>query len=423
MIRTLTLLFVLLAGAVVWFRFQPDNPDGQIGTAVKQDPSRERPPQTEHPVLPSRSMGRGLPDKGEWRGKPVFRDLNGDGKTDLVASIRRFDKHKIADGMHVWLGDGTGGWTPCDKGLPTDMGYGGTDAGDVNGDGRPDLVYSGHDTPPRVFLNFLNFEGQNEWVALQSMADLNGTSCSDVALGDFDRDGFADLAIMGFFPDTGGLYVLAGVGTGEWKPKHQLMPKHDYGAIVRFVDLDGDGRVELIAATSAGPKVWGFVDGAWVDQSEGLPTTAGEGEISGIVRGIAAKDLDGDGLAELVVAGLPNGVHSPVRLFRRVAGQWALWGSGLPSGESCFDVVFAQLGQEGTGLFLAGQHGVLVVRCGRDGACAVLGRIAGTEGVLNVGAGDVDGNGTDEVLVIGQRGLQLYAFDESGSPAKEGVVR
>jgi hypothetical protein len=426
MIRLLTISFLLLLGAVIWFRREPASA-GVPSTPYERLAEAGRKEQDAawrlHPTLHVRSLGNGLPDTGEWRGKPVLQDLNGDGKLDLVTSIRRLDKHTIADGIRVYLGDGAGNWKLCDTGLAKDMGYGGADIADLNADGRPDLVYSGHDLPPRAFLNFLAYEGQDEWVALDSLTDLAGISCSDVALGDYDQDGAPDLAVMGFFPKTGGLYVLRNDGHGVFEPKQELMPLAHYGAIVRFEDIDGDGRVELLAATSLGPTVWRWADGTWTEDREGLPTTFGVGEISGITRGIAARDIDGDGRAELAVAGLPNGTHKPIQLFRREAERWVPFGSGLPDSESCFDVVFARLGGGSVGMFLAGQHGVLVVRCERDGTCEVLGRIHGTEGVLNVGAGDVDGDGIDEVLAMQQRGLGLFAFDIPTRTAKEGSVR
>lgn len=413
----LPVIFVGLLAATVWVRTRTD--EGEIGSARLQQAVKVEQAKAVYPSLAVRSLGNGLPDKGEWRGKPVLRDLDGDGHTDVVTSIRRFDKNHIADGIHVFLGDGKGNWTPCDAGLAKDMGYGGVDAADLTGDGRPDLIYSGHDLPPRAFANFLEKEGQREWVAMDSVPGLESISCSDVALGDFDMDGDMDLAVMGFFPKTGGLYVMTNKGNGEFDSKTELMPIRDYGAIVRFVDLDGDGRVELIAATSVGAKVFAFVDGKWADQSLGLPETFDLGQISGIVRGIAAKDLDGDGKAEIVVSNLPTEGHPPVRIYRRDGERWVQWGRGLPDQESCFDVVFARLADGANGMFLAGQHGVLVVSVARDGQCDVRGRIDNTAGVLNVGAGDVDGDQVDEVLVINQRGLQLFAIPAPTSKERD----
>ena len=396
---------------MIWFRSNQTEPADNA--QLEQPQPSNNPGKDQFELLTSHSLSNGLPDAGEWRGKPAMQDLNGDGHVDLVVSIRRYDKFRIADGIHVYTGDGSGNWTAADRGLPDDMGYGGSDCGDFNGDGRPDVFYSGHDLPPRVFLNFLGQDNANEWVGLDSLEDLDGISCSDVALGDYNNDGFTDAAVMGFFPKTGGLYVLENNGGAEFHPKQQLMKRSHYGAIVHFFDVDGDGSLELVAATSKGPQVWRFRDNEWVQDSDGLPNTYGSGEISGIVRGIAARDLDGDGKAELAVACLPNEErdHPPIRLYRQTAEGWKLWGKPLPVTESCFDVTFANLPNSTTGMFLAGQHGVLVVRLHRDGDHHVLGRIADTADVLNVGAGDANGDGVDDVLVLGQRGVRVFAFE------------
>ncbi|MBL9078261.1 MAG: VCBS repeat-containing protein [Planctomycetes bacterium] len=422
--RLLTLVFLALLGAVAWFRFgggaaatgQPALNDmeriAESARAVREAAVAK------YPLLTVRQLGNGLPDSGEWRGKPVVADLNGDGKLDCVTSIRRFDKVRIADGLRAYLGDGAGGWRLADAGLAKDMGYGGADVADLNGDGRLDIVYSGHDLPPRGFLNFLGFEGHDEWVPLEPLMDLAGVSCADVALGDYDRDGAPDLAVMGFFPKTGGLYVLRNDGSGAFEPKQQLLEASHYGAIVRFADVDGDGGVELIAATSMGPRVWRWREGAWSEFADGLPSTFGPNEVSGITRGIAAADLDGDGRAELAVCGLPNGVHAPVALYRHDGTAWRRFDSGLPDSESCFDIVFARLAGGDRGLFLACQHGVVVVRCTADGACEVVGRIPLTEGVLNLGAGDVDGDGADDVLLMQQTDLGCVGFTLPATTAK-----
>ena len=77
------------------------------------------------PIIEAASLSEGLFEHGQWRGKPALADLDGDGRRDLVASVRRWDSETMGDGLFVWLGDGGSSWTPAIEGLRRDMGYGG----------------------------------------------------------------------------------------------------------------------------------------------------------------------------------------------------------------------------------------------------------------------------------------------------------
>src|SRR6185436_12427522 len=132
--------------------------------------------------------------------------------------------------------------------------------------------FSGHDGLPQIYVNYLNVEPPS-WVSTTERGLGQYSPCADVALGDFNRDGKCDLAVLGFFAHGAGLQLYYGDGTGGMSEPVQVLDPLIYGAQVMMRDIDGDGHVELIATTMLGPKVWSYdAEKGFVERSEGLPT-------------------------------------------------------------------------------------------------------------------------------------------------------
>jgi hypothetical protein len=368
------------------------------------------------PELAARSLSDGLFEVGQWRGKPVLVDLDGDGALDLVAAIRRWEHDRSGEGLFVWLGDGRGGWRQSIDGLRRDMGYGGSSVADANGDGRLDIAFSGHEVMSQVFLG----DGAGGWRVASSGIDTVGP-CADVALGDVDGNGRCELATMSFFTQNGGLRVFEVDSTGEqWTLHSELLSSEHFGAQLAFVDLDRDERLELIAATDVGPKVWHYEGGSYVDRSEGLFTT----EIGGSVLAVDTRDLDGDGPLELLVAGMVLAGHPPLSIYRRGRDGWESWGSGLPADEAFFDAEFAELDgrPETVEIVAAGKNGISLIAMVEEGRFARIGRVEGTKGVVSLTTGDVNGDGRDEIVYAGFDGVQVLDVHESVDLALGGAL-
>ena len=179
-------------------------------------------------------------------------------------------------------------------------------------------------------------------------------------------------------------------------------------------DLDGDGKVELIAATNRGPRVWRFAGGeeGYVEDIEGLPTT----DIGGSNQSIAAYDFDGDGMLELIVGGQPHSGHPPLQIFRRGKGEtaWSSWGKGHRILESevaphaFIDITVGHFGPDAKpSIVLADKWGALIVDYKGGDQFAMRGLIENTSALENVFAADVDGDNIDEIAVSTKRGVWM----------------
>lgn len=384
---------------------------GEAPTATGGLPQSQQLTAPHRDVIATQPFGEGLyADRGEWRGQASVGDLDQDGHLDIVASIRRWSPEETADGLHVWYGDGRGGFELGVEGIRRDMGYGGADIRDVDGDGLLDIAFSGHDTPPQVFLN----NGDRTWTEASNGIISQGV-CVDVALGDFDGDNAGDLAALGMFPNAGGLFYFQGTAQGSWRLRDELMSVEEYGNAITTTDIEGDGALELVAATSTGPRVWSHDGTTFVDRSEGLAPQgmemSDEGRMS-YIKGsdldVLTHDFDGDGIEELLSFGMIYEGHPPVRAFKLDAnGVWQPWGENLPADEAVFDAELAQLDGEGPEeLVIAGRFGIQVLRVSPEGRFETLGRLAGSEGVVNLTRGDFDEDGVDEVVFIGFGGIR-----------------
>jgi len=248
------------------------------------------------PSLPHYSLALTLGPGKEWRFEPLVVDLNGDGHLDLVATARL-----AKSALQIWLGDGTGSFTPVEP-TWTDIGYAALAAGDINGDGFPDIVAAGHSGAVQTLLSDgkggfteSTFRREDGYVAAQ-LADLNG-------------DGHLDLILVGY--QNAGIEVYFGDGTGNWT-LHTTLPETRPGrsmpgrALV-VGDLNHDGHLDLVAAFQR----WGvyiyYGDGRG-DFSGG---PVGFYSVSQVFESVALADVNKDGHPDVVFNGTFFGPDQP----------------------------------------------------------------------------------------------------------------
>jgi hypothetical protein len=203
-------------------------------------------------------------------------------------------------------------------------------AGDVDRDGRAELAVSadaGGGT--RVTLYKADGHGLRTMADLIAFGDSGFRGGSRVALGDVNRDGAADLIVGAGVGGAPRVAVYDGGSLASGSPRSlvpdffALDPTLRSGAFVTAADFEGDGYADVAYSTgnTGGPRVR-IVSGSMLTANPGrdafyLPATADffafdPNDRSGIR--LAARDLNGDGQAELV-ATTGSTATAAVRVF------------------------------------------------------------------------------------------------------------
>ncbi len=145
--------------------------------------------------------------------------------------------------------------------------------------------------------------------------DPNVTANSDVALGDYNNDGFLDLAAS---TNGGTTKVFTNDGSGHFNVLSEL--DHGGGAVV-WLDYDRDGSLDLAVAGSGNANQW----------SPAVYRNAGAGVFSRVTTdirmtdnsncGIDAADIDNDGDVDLAITGWGGGSFKTM-IWRNDAGSF-----------------------------------------------------------------------------------------------------
>ena len=180
-----------------------------------------------------------------------------------------------------------------------------------------------------------------------------GKGPQSVAAGDFNGDGFIDLAVLNITDNT--ISILKGDGTGKFTAFGTPIPTGTTPVAIVAGDFNGDGKLDLAVANSGNQNVDVLLGNA--DYTFTAQTVQSVSPLTSITA-IATGDFNGDGVLDIAVAGSTASNGAVVIMKGDGAGGLSnLTASGLTVGNNPSSITVADFDGDGNLDFAVANNG------------------------------------------------------------------
>lgn len=223
-------------------------------------------------------------------------DMNGDGIPDIVAIGRSGNSTGV--GVALGNGDGTFATAKVSAGSSPADEYIDFVVGDLNGDGRPDVVINNKSAAAAIYLQ----QADGSFTHLTDVP-VTGTATATVVeqmrIADLAQNGHPDLIVADVFMPEIRVYPFTGTGLGT--PTHYALNNTITGsAALAVVDVNGDHYPDLIVSSKGGI-------GVLLNDGTGNFGPEHDYPSGSYCSSMATADVDGDGNLDVACMMAGNG--------------------------------------------------------------------------------------------------------------------
>jgi Ca2+-binding RTX toxin-like protein len=245
----------------------------------------------------------------------IVGDFNGDGFEDVIVAQNGYYSYPYGftdSTVALFLGDGTGNLTLSDSftvdNYPADL-----KIADLNGDGFEDLVVVSNDylINDSSNVSILLGDGSGNFSPSTNLTVADGAK--DVAISDFNGDGFKDLAVTTreisyyygyygykyYYYSGSNVSVLLGDGSGNFGSPTDFELPGTFPSDIGIGDFNGDGFQDLVTSDYSSSLSVLLGDGTG---SFGAATQYSLSSFFVNPYAVAVADLNGDGFDDIVSA-------------------------------------------------------------------------------------------------------------------------
>lgn len=313
-------------------------------------------------------------------------DLNKDGKLDLVVAnlCQTNNCNQGSKGVvGVLLGNGDGTFQPVQDYPTGGFGSSSVAIGDFNRDGNADVVVANQcstsDCESGGSVSILLGNGNGTLQPAKTYASGGYTSLA-VAAADFNKDGNLDVAVANQCQETscqnGSVSVLLGNGDGTFQPAQSFSSAGYETNFVAVGDFNGDGNPDLVLTSQCQDSTCenGGVSVLLGNGDGTFQTAQNYSSFGSFADSVAVTDLNGNGKVDLVVSNL------------------------CESKSGCNNGLVSTLVGRGDGTFLGGHA-----------------YSSGGEDAYSVVTGDFNGDGYADVVVANSDGTCVLSGNGNGT--------
>jgi hypothetical protein len=228
-------------------------------------------------------------------------DADGDGKLDIATQINGVLTliRNTGAGNNISFGPVP---SPASNGLaPRAIIY-----ADIDGDGRPDLIQGWGDGYPMIVFANSSTKGT---VSIQPGIKFPGTALDleVVGAGDFNKDGKPDIAAAGNYTQAVAIETNTSVNSNIAFGAETTAPITQGPGATLVDDFDGDGKADIVVAGIYASEIYAFRNTSVIGGTISFSTQPSKYDYG--INQMVSGDIDGDSKPDLVATMNDNTIH------------------------------------------------------------------------------------------------------------------